>query len=321
MTFDKRFPEGMSNALHLKEFYDPIVPRISVVIPTCDRDDALALCLDRLAPGAQTLDAKEYEVIVTDDGARLTTEAMLRKHYPWARWTRGPRRGPAANRNHGASQARGEWVAFTDDDCLPEPRWLQAYADAMAAGDQTDVLEGKTISSEPLRGPLMIAPQNLEGGCGWSCNLMVRAATFREMGGFDEGFPHAADEDTDFHERLQGAHRAMRFVSEAVIVHPPVRRPWGRRSARLWESKVRLGYKRDAHRAPFTRRELVWNALRTRGRQLTAASRGWDTLVAAAGLPIELLWISRHAARWDRKHRRDLAARAESTGSRASCSQ
>ena len=135
---------------------------------------------------------------------------------------------------------------------------------------------------------------------------MVRASLFCAMEGFDEGFSHAADEDTDFRERLRRAGHLSQFVPNALIQHPPVRRPWGRHSARLWESKVRLAYKQNAMRARFTRRELLWNALRTRGRQLLASPLSPDWLMAAMGLPIELLWISRNVARWDRKHRREL---------------
>ena len=51
----------------------------SVVIPTCHRNDLLARCLDRLAPGAQTLPAARYEVIVSDDGSVTTAEVLLRE--------------------------------------------------------------------------------------------------------------------------------------------------------------------------------------------------------------------------------------------------
>ena len=51
-------------------------------------------------------------------------ERFLAQQYPWVSWGRGPRRGPAANRNAGALRARGEWLAFTDDDCVPDPNWL-----------------------------------------------------------------------------------------------------------------------------------------------------------------------------------------------------
>ena len=45
-----------------------MTPSFSVVIPTCERNDLLARCLERLAPGAQRFSADRYEVIVTDDG-------------------------------------------------------------------------------------------------------------------------------------------------------------------------------------------------------------------------------------------------------------
>lgn len=279
--------------------------KISVVIPTCQRNDALAQCLDRLAPGAQTLDAAQYEVIVSDDGSTATAQAMVREKYPWARWTAGPKRGPAANRNWGAAQARGEFLAFTDDDCLPAPGWLEAYAQALAPG--AEVYEGATHAPGPFRWPFVSAPVNLEGGSLWSCNMMVARRVFQELGGFDAGFPHAADEDTDFHRRVRAAGLEPRFVPDARILHPLVRRLWGRKSARLWESKVRLAYKADPTRRPFTRGEMVRLALNTRARQLKRSPFHLDWILGALGLVVELIWIARHARRWDRKHRADLS--------------
>ena len=281
-------------------------PLISVIIPTCDRPDALARCLKHLAPDAQTLDAERYEVIVSDDG-RASARAMMEAQFPWARWVAGPRRGPAANRNCGARAARGAWLAFTDDDCLPDPRWLQSYAAAL--NENFEIYEGVTRANGPLRAPLLVAPVNVEGGLLWSCNVLVGRELFARMGGFDEGFPHAADEDTDFRERAHKRGEAFRFVSDALILHPPVRRPWGRRSARLWEAKVRLAHKADPLRAPVGRREMVWSALNTRGRQLLRSPLHLDWLLALWGMAIELIWIARHTPRWDRKHRASLRAR------------
>ena len=77
---------------------------ISVIIPTFQRNDLLAQCLDRLAPVQQPgLDVLQpgqaespepaepfaYEVIVTDDGVSTTAETMIRQQYPWARWMAG----------------------------------------------------------------------------------------------------------------------------------------------------------------------------------------------------------------------------------------
>ena len=59
------------------------IVKISVIIPTCHRDDLLAQCLDCLAPGVQTLPPEQYEVTVTDDGSRTTAQQLVQESYPW----------------------------------------------------------------------------------------------------------------------------------------------------------------------------------------------------------------------------------------------
>lgn len=194
------------------------LPTFSVVVPTYHRNADLACCLERLDPRAQTLAADTYEVIVSDDGTTSTAEAMLRDRFPWARWVQGPRRGPAANRNCGASVARGEWLVFTDDDCVPELDWLQAFA---AAAPGRSLLEGRTTTNRPQFGPFETAPINEHGGLLWSCNLAVRAAVFRELGGFDAEFPSPHLEDVDFRVRAARAGVPREFVQAATVVHPP----------------------------------------------------------------------------------------------------
>jgi GT2 family glycosyltransferase len=191
--------------------------RFSIVIPTCNRPETLAACLSRLAPGAQTGADANYEVIVTDDGDSTAAQMLVRDAFPWARWTRGPRRGPAANRNHGASLAHGEWLVFTDDDCLPDPGWLAAFAEAVP---ERDALEGRTVAPGPRSHPLDFSPINEHGGCFWACNIALRRTRFAAVGGFDERFPFAAMEDIDLRLRLQQAGLEPLFVPRACIVHP-----------------------------------------------------------------------------------------------------
>ena len=192
---------------------------ISVVIPTRHRNDALAACLDRLAPGTQTLAADQYEVVVTDDGSTTTAEAMIADRFPWARWTAGPRRGPAANRNHGVGQARAAWIAFTDDDCLPDPRWLAAYDEAISKAGPADVLEGRTTCAGGLPSVLYEAPINLNGGLLYSCNMAIPKVTVARVGGFDERFPHTSQEDIEFYQRLRASGHRIRFVPDAIVDH------------------------------------------------------------------------------------------------------
>src|SRR5690348_931640 len=101
--------------------------RISVVIPTYRRPELLSGCLAAL--GLQEFDPDDWEIVVADDAA---SEETRRQVEHWADHSRVPivytaptgAHGPAAARNAGWRAARGEIVAFTDDDCRPAPRWL-----------------------------------------------------------------------------------------------------------------------------------------------------------------------------------------------------
>lgn len=216
-------------------------PVISVVVPTCHRNDLLALCLQRLAPGSQSLQA-EYEVIVTDDGLVATAENMIAQEFPWARWVAGPKDGPAANRNNGARHARGEWIAFTDDDCLPDCRWLESILSAAKHG--IDVIEGRTTIPDFVDNPFKQGVRNESGDNFWSCNLAVRRGVFEKLGGFDQDFKEAADEDMEFGFRFRKRGHIHRFVPEALVLHPvrtlTWQHVWKRVKMNRWHELLRL---------------------------------------------------------------------------------
>ena len=273
---------------------------ISVVIPTRHRNDLLERCLDRLAPGAQTLAVDQYEVIITDDGGETTAELLVGQKYSWARWIAGPRKGPAANRNHGARSARGEFVAFTDDDCLPSPDWLAAFAATVHSG--VDVYEGKTTCTDGIRSPLQEAPLNLHGGCLWSCNLMIRADVFHALGGFDVDFPNAWCEDVEFFERVRLSGINWRFVPDAVIDHPARRRRLGWHAGSKWKNRVLLWYK-QGHRMS-TWRWLPVHLLKVRIRQVLAFPFSCDSLVAYGSIALEFAAVICQLSSWEDEYRR-----------------
>lgn len=208
--------------------------KLSVIIPTCNRPDHLALCLERFAEGAQSLAFGDYEIIVTDDSPNEATEKRVKSQFPWVRWIQGPRKGPAANRNNGATQAAAQWLVFCDDDCLPTCELLAAYADRLAETTGLAVLEGRILPEGVRSHPLEECPVNDKGGCLWSCNFAIRTALFHEVGGFDERFMFAAMEDTDLHHRLRARNTPISFVPKAVVTHPWKRvDPWTHRPKHL----------------------------------------------------------------------------------------
>ncbi|HJT35319.1 MAG TPA: glycosyltransferase family 2 protein, partial [Pirellulales bacterium] len=111
--------------------------RISVVVPTYRRHDLLRRCLAALA--AQQFEGGDYEVIVADDAADPATRRLVETEAETAncdmRYVPVEKtHGPAAARNAGWRAARSEFIAFTDDDCLPQPGWLAAGVEALVGG-------------------------------------------------------------------------------------------------------------------------------------------------------------------------------------------
>ncbi|HET9050790.1 MAG TPA: glycosyltransferase, partial [Candidatus Dormibacteraeota bacterium] len=192
-------------------------PRVAVVIPTRDRPALLRRCLDALA--AQTLPAAE--VVVVDDGSTPPVPAVPGPGAAGVRVVRlEPGRGPAAARNAGWRAASAEIVAFTDDDCRPDPGWLAALAGRSRPGT---VLMGRTLP-DPLDGPESAVTDRTIRITGWSgmfltCNVLYPRALLEELGGFDEAFPLPYGEDSDLGQRALKAGAAAEFVDEALVHH------------------------------------------------------------------------------------------------------
>src|SRR4051812_33612575 len=120
--------------------------QISVVVPTYKRPALLKRCLKALLH--QKFDASEYEVIVVSDGPDPQTESLMKNlqatHRHLKFFALPGKKGPAAARNFGWLSAHGQIIAFTDDDCLPDPNWLSVicrHIDPM----RPEALTGKVI--------------------------------------------------------------------------------------------------------------------------------------------------------------------------------
>jgi glycosyltransferase involved in cell wall biosynthesis len=264
---------------------DHTVPRLSVVIPTRDRHTALAACLTLLAPGAQTLDAANYEVVVADDGNAAATRPFLSEQFPWVRHVDGPGRGPAANRNAGARGSRGEWFVFADDDTQPGREWLAAIVDASAG---VDVVEGRTTCLAGVRSPREHAPVNETGGWWWSCNLAVRRDVFARLGGFDERFRVAHMEDVDLRERARKLGVTSRFAPHATVDHPPRRERWGTGWAPVHQAELVFA---ELHRRPLALVRALTSTARVRARSVARAPVSRDGISAAVSALVELVYV------------------------------
>jgi GT2 family glycosyltransferase len=300
-------------------------PTFSIVLPTCHREKLLARCLESLQPGVQLADAESYELIVTDDARGPTAEAMMRAKFPWARWVKGPSRGPAANRNSGVRHATGEWICFIDDDCIASRQWLAAFLPGLADAS-TDLMEGPTIVPDQTDNPFLHSVSNPKGGSYWSCNLVIRRDRFLALGGFDEDFLEPAGEDMEFAHRYHANKLGARFYPEAVVYHPVrsvgVRGVLRRHFSIKWSAMYYYKIDEDLHLADAPALNLlrafkgtIMNHLRTTWFDLRAWRRPlpicrffwlllrWVTFPAY--LPYYLYWVH--------KFQKQLNAKAAST--------
>ena len=202
--------------------------RFSVVIPTYNRPEPLRRCLE----GFTRLDHPSWELLVVNDGGKTSfagVDDALRARLPLTTID-APHAGPAAARNVGARAARGEFLAFTDDDCIPEPDWLKQLERGFAQ-EHAAALGGAAINPYPESIPAVTWELYLDflreyfqdtAGNGLmlpSNNLAYRRDAFWSINGFDETFPLAAAEDVDLAYRAVGAGLRQRYFDDARVWH------------------------------------------------------------------------------------------------------
>lgn len=198
---------------------------LSVVIPTFNRAELLRRVLGSLA--AQDEAGAEVEVIVVDDGSSDHTAEVVASH-PGVTYLHQANAGPAAARNNGFAHARGDFIAFTDDDTVPDRRWAADLAAAFSA-DPGLAAVGGTV--RPLRVTFLTkfvqVEQHASHGVGpngeikylVTANCAYRREVLDELGGFDETFPVASGEDTDLTLRAQAKGYRMQLLDGAVVLH------------------------------------------------------------------------------------------------------
>jgi glycosyltransferase involved in cell wall biosynthesis len=134
--------------------------------------------------------------------------------------------GPAAARNAGWQAAQAPIIAFTDDDCLPEPGWLSAGVGAILAG--ADGASGKILMPTP------VVPSDYERDASGlersdfvTANCFYRRKVLEAMRGFDPRFKVAWREDTDLYFGTLEQGFQLVKVPEAVVIHPVRGARWG----------------------------------------------------------------------------------------------
>ena len=218
---------------------DRVVPQVSLIVATRNRRESLRCCLaslERLRPRLP------WELIVVDNGSSDGTAGTLREFLAHssipARVVSEPRAGVARARNAGIAIARGEILAFTDDDCYPREDLLDELARIFEEDETVGVVGGRILLYDATDAPVTI--QTLEEeirfdrdrairpGAVHGANLAVRRAVVKEIGGFDpmlgNGTPFPC-EDVEFAARAHMRGWEVGYFPGPVVYHHHRRKP------------------------------------------------------------------------------------------------
>lgn len=233
---------------------DEPAPAATVAVATFNRASFLPELIGALE--AQTFPRERFEVIVVDDASTDDTWerlAGLARSTPLrliaARMASNS--GPAVARNAASRLARGETIAFTDDDCLPASGWLGSLIDAF--DDGIDVVQGRTLPTPTPNGSgpwdrsvWITRPSHLFE----TCNIAYRRTAFEAQHGFRADRPSVRGtrphfgEDAELGWRVAGGGRGASYAPGALVhhrVHPGSWRDWllEQRRLSLFPSLVR----------------------------------------------------------------------------------
>jgi glycosyltransferase involved in cell wall biosynthesis len=202
---------------------------VSVVVSTRNRVSLLARCLESLR--LQTY--REREIIVVDNDPTIENARDTAERFG-AHYVIEPRRGLSRARNRGAALARGEIVAFTDDDVVADERWLESLVRefdnprVMAAAGQVLSTEGAAsvwlIAQPERRLFTRDEPQWFEianfGGIGNGANMAFRRSALSPFNHhLGLGTLIAGCEEHDAFFRLLDAGHAITSTPAAIVHH------------------------------------------------------------------------------------------------------
>jgi GT2 family glycosyltransferase len=239
---------------------DRVTPEVSVVVATRDRPESVSILLDALA--AQTIGRQSFEVVLVDDGSTGASpfegDPRLDRLLSHARPT-----GPAKARNTGWRAASGSVIAFTDDDCRPEPGWLEAGLRALRSAPAA-IVQGRT-RPEPAQEQRLEHPRARSirveqlGPFFETCNMFYPRALLSGVGGFDETIA-TSGEDTDLALRLLESGVRAVYEPDAVVNHAvhQFTLPGAVRFTVRWRTLVRLIKRHPSLRRAFPWRGRVW---------------------------------------------------------------
>jgi GT2 family glycosyltransferase len=207
----------------------------TIIIPTYNRSDALLETLSALAQ--MDYPADRWEAVVVDDGSTDDTQQQALRWIDQSgapvRYIKQKNAGPAAARNRGAAEARGEFLIFIDNDIIVEPDFVRAHLETLATNRGCWIV-GRIVHPPHIRS----TPFGRYRDSVWesfhqshtsgrvtetegmtAANVSLPAKDFELLGGFDEDFTIASSEDWDLGVRARLKRIRVLYNPNIVVLH------------------------------------------------------------------------------------------------------
>lgn len=251
VALEDSFRGGSWNVRHLLTLSPPrpgaIQPTVSVAVCTRDRTEDLTLCLKALLQST----VAPLEILVIDNAPGTTaSRELIGERFPDVRYILEPRPGLDWARNRAIQEARGEIIAYTDDDVIVDAGWVGSLGNLFAENDDVMAITGLVVPYEleteaqflfekyggfgrgfvrkwyrvPEAGRVSIARQYAgTGQCGTGANMAFRHAIFSEIGLFDPAMDvgtvtHGGGDLDMFFRVLKHGH-ALVYEPSAIVRH------------------------------------------------------------------------------------------------------
>jgi O-antigen biosynthesis protein len=272
--------------------YTGTFPSVTVAVCTRDRTDSLRQCLEALIG----LDYAPLDLLVVDNAPEdAATARLVETHFPQIRYVCEPRPGLDWARNRAISEARGEIIAFTDDDVIVDRGWVRALATVFAENPEVMAVTGLVIPYElethaqilfeqyggfgrgferrwyrvdTLGGEKAAIRHGGAGKFGTGANMAYRRLLFDRIGGFDPaldvGTATGGGGDLEMFFRVLKEGYTLVYESAALVRHRH-RREYAQLRTQLtnngigfYSYLVRSALAYPDERLPFIRLGLWW---------------------------------------------------------------
>ena len=191
----------------------------SVIIITKNHSSFLKRCLNNLLN--QTYN--NYEIVIVDDNSSDDTSELVNSfnsnklNY----YLNSEKKGLASLRNFGISKSRGNFIFFTDADCIPTSNWIEQGM-KLLSNDEFAGVEGKTIAESQNFGVSTHFVENITGGQYQTCNIAYKKEYLNKINMFNEKYD-LAYEDIDLAIRIKKISK-IAFNDNMLVLHQLV--PW-----------------------------------------------------------------------------------------------